>query len=109
MALEKWNRGKLHEYLGMTLDYSEKGLVKISMPKYIEECLKNFDEIMPNVKGTKDLAAPQNLFEINVDAKKLPKIKREQIHSLVAKVLFASKRARPDTDLAISYLYEVKS
>ena len=100
----KVHRGKVHEYLGMTLDFSEKGLVKVSMPKYIEECLTNFDKIMPNCKGTKSSAAPRDLFEIDDEAEKLPKLKREQFHSLVAKVLFAAKRARPDTGLAISFL-----
>ena len=28
-------RGKVHEYLGMTIDYSEKGKVKFSMIDYV--------------------------------------------------------------------------
>ena len=38
------------------------------------------------------------------DCPKLDKTKSEQFHSLVAKVLFATKRARPDTGTALSYL-----
>ena len=78
----KVHRGKVHECLGMTLDFSEKGLVKVSMPKYIEECLTSFDKMMPNCKGTKSSAAPRDLFEIDDEAEKLPKLKREQFHSL---------------------------
>ena len=96
--------GKVHEYLGMTLDYREKGLVKISMQKYIDECLTTFEQIMPNCKGTKDTAAPKDLFQIDEEGLKLHREKREQFHSLVAKVLFATIRARPDTGLAISFL-----
>ena len=43
----KVSRGKVHKYLGMTLDYSVKGQVKITMPKYIDEMLEVFEKIMP--------------------------------------------------------------
>ena len=82
----KVHRGKVHEYLGMTLDFNQKGLVKVSMTKYIDECLATFEKMMPNAKGTKECVAPKNLFEIDPEALKLPKEKQEQFHSLVAKV-----------------------
>ena len=88
----------------MTLDYSEKGIVKLSMPKYIKETLVEFEKIMPDEKGTKSCAAPPNLFAVNDKCIKLEKSKAEQFHSLVAKMLFATKRARPDTGTAISFL-----
>ena len=34
------NRGKVHDYLGMTLDYRSAGKVKISMPDYIAKMLE---------------------------------------------------------------------
>ena len=33
------NRGKVHKYLGMTLDYTTKGLCKVTMLDYIEEVI----------------------------------------------------------------------
>jgi hypothetical protein len=36
------HRGKIHEYLGMELDYTKVGKVKISMIKYVENMLKEF-------------------------------------------------------------------
>lgn len=100
----KVTRGKIHEYLGMTLDYSENGVVKVSMLKYIAESLAEFEKIMPNEKGTKSSAAPTDLFVVDDKCAKLSKDKAEKFHSLVAKILFATKRARPDTGTAISFL-----
>jgi hypothetical protein len=34
-------QGLVHQYLGMTLDYSEKGKVKIKMIDYVEKMLKD--------------------------------------------------------------------
>ena len=99
----KVHRGKVLEYLGMTLDYSEKGVVKISMPKYIQEIINDFKKIEPNVPN-KHTAAPKSLFTVNEDCEKLSKKKAEQFHSIVAKILFATKRARPDTGTALSFL-----
>jgi hypothetical protein len=36
------HRGKIHEYLRMELDYTEDGIVKIGMIKYVENMLKEF-------------------------------------------------------------------
>ena len=39
----KSNPGKFHKYLGMTLDYTKVGQVRITMLKYIYEILDTFD------------------------------------------------------------------
>ena len=100
----KVHTGKIHEYLGMTLDYSLKGIVKISMLKYIKELIADFERIMPHEKGTKSCAAPPDLFTVNHECDKLSKTKAEQFHSLVMKVLFTTKRARPDSGTSMSFL-----
>ena len=38
----KLYRGKVHDYLGMNLDYTIKGEVKITMIPYINEMIKDF-------------------------------------------------------------------
>jgi hypothetical protein len=38
------SRGKIHKYLGMTLDYSVPGQVKITMLDYVNEILAAFDK-----------------------------------------------------------------
>jgi hypothetical protein len=38
------SRGKIHKYLGMTLDYTIHGQVKIAMFDYVDEILAAFDK-----------------------------------------------------------------
>ena len=98
------SRGKIHTYLGMTLDYTIPGLVKVSMFEYIDEILTAFEKAEPKGAGTKASAAPDNLFKVNEDCEKLSPKKAVQFHNLVAKTLYATKRARPDTCTAIAFL-----
>ena len=42
----KVNRGKIHEYLGMNLDLSEDGNIKVSMIPYLLEILRDFTELL---------------------------------------------------------------
>jgi hypothetical protein len=97
-------RGKVHEYLGMTLDYNSTGVCKITMPKYTQEILSEVERTMSNCKGSKSSAAPKMLFEVDEKSSKLCKRKSNLFHSLVAKILWATKRARPDTATTISFL-----
>jgi hypothetical protein len=46
------SRGKIHKYLGMTLDYSVPGQVKITMLDYVDEILAAFDKAEPKGGGT---------------------------------------------------------
>ena len=100
----KVSRGKTHKYLGMTLDFTVKSQCKIHMFDYVEEIIKLFEKAAPEEAGTKASAAPKNLFVVNEDCRKLPPHQKEKFHSIVAKVLFATKRARPDTATAVSFL-----
>jgi hypothetical protein len=98
------SRGKIHTYLGMTLDYTLQGRVMITMFEYINEIISAYDKADPKGGGTKTSAAPENLFWIDDDCKKLDDKKSKQFHNLVAKTLYAPKRARPDTCTAVAYL-----
>jgi hypothetical protein len=35
-------RGRVHDYLGMELDYQKRGELKINMTKYVENILNDF-------------------------------------------------------------------
>jgi hypothetical protein len=98
------SRGKVHKYLGMTLDYTVCGQVKITMTGYVDKILTAFDKADPKGSGSKTSAASKNLFKINEDCEKLPPNKAVDFHNLVAKTLYATKRARPDTCTAITFL-----
>ena len=94
-------RGKKHDHLGMILDYSEKGKVKIDMRYYVKNMINQF-----NHQLTKKYNSPasEKLFKINPKSPKLDKDKAEHFHTTVARGLFVAKRARPDIQTTIAYL-----
>ena len=101
----KPSRGKVHDYLGMTLDYSEAGKVKIHMKNYIEKMIEEFP-YKNEVKGkTAFTPAADYLFKINDDLPKLTKVKAEIFHTYVPKALFLCKRSRADIQTATTFLY----
>ena len=98
----KATRGKVHDYLGMTFDYSEKGKVKIDMIDYMASMI---DDVSSELKptGTAENPAADNVFAVG-DSPPLDPARAEEFHTIVAKGLFACKRARPDIHTAIAVL-----
>jgi hypothetical protein len=87
--------GKIHDFFGMTLDFSVEGKVKILMKDYIENMLNDFPciEEVNALKLVKTPAA-EYLFVIDEQGAKLGET-RDEIHTTVAKGLFLCKRPRP--------------
>jgi hypothetical protein len=54
--------GKIHGHLGMTIDYSEDGKVKLTMYDYLEDILEESPEDM---KGVTRTVASDHLFTVN--------------------------------------------
>lgn len=94
-------RGKVHDYLGMRLDYSKKGEVHITMIEYIDKMLEELPTDMQNEYAT---PAALHLFKTNEDEVKLDEATSDLFHHNVAKLLFLCKRARPDIQTAIAFL-----
>jgi hypothetical protein len=88
----KPSRGKVHDYLGMTLDYSQKGVVKLCMKDYIRKMLDDF-KYKSELKGIKRVSTPaaEHLFAVNPNGNKLDNDKKEEFHTMVAKALFYAK------------------
>jgi hypothetical protein len=95
------NRGKIHEYLGMTLDYSTPGAVKIDMTAYVDKVL---EEAPTSMDGKASTPADKNLFEVREDIPALETEDADFFHAMVAKLLFLCKRGRPDLQTAIAFL-----
>jgi hypothetical protein len=55
------HRGDVHDYLGMDLDYSEKGVVKLSMIKQLEKVFADFPEDVGKASST---PASDHLFQV---------------------------------------------
>jgi hypothetical protein len=93
------NRGAVHSYLGMTFDFTVPGQVKVSQEGYVQDLIKAYD-----VTGRAQSPAGDNLFAVNEDAEKLSKSETEAFHSKTAKLLYLSKRTRPDILTAVVFL-----
>ena len=94
-------RGKKHTFVGMDIEIINDGRVKIMMKDYITECITSFGE---DVSVGAKTPASHTLFEVDDTSPKLKKEKADTFHHIVAKLLFVSKRARIDIQLAIAFL-----
>ena len=112
----KVHRGKVHEYLGMRMDFSHKGEVHLTMPKHLKDVQDTYDAaqakfnddfivVKKRTRSKNQLtAAPIDIFVVDQECKKLPQEQREVFHCLVAKLVFVWKRVRPDIGVAMSFL-----
>ena len=95
-------RGPIHEYLGMTIDFSKKKKVKIRMDAYVKRMLDEFP-IKFDANDKQETPAGPSLLEPGKGAK-LDLERKEIFHSFVAKSLFLSKRARLDINPTVTIL-----
>jgi hypothetical protein len=96
------HRGKAHDYLGMQLDYSVKGKVKVGMIEYVSEMLKHFPQTFKE-NEVATTPASNALFNEG-QGRKLHQERADMYHTMVAKALFLCKRARPDIQQTIAVL-----
>jgi hypothetical protein len=93
--------GAAHDYLGMTLHYSEDGADKIDMREYLRKIL---GEMPKSMEGTATSPAAEHLFQIQDNIELLDESDGEFFHATVAKLLFLCKLGRPDIQTAIAFL-----
>jgi Reverse transcriptase (RNA-dependent DNA polymerase) len=95
------NRTKIHNYLGMTLDFSTEGKVRFIMEDYVAGILNDAPDDMD---GMAINSAGSHLFDVNEAAEKLDQPTADYFHRTVARLLFLCKRARPDIQPAVVFL-----
>jgi hypothetical protein len=109
----KVNRGNIHKYLGMSLDFSEKGQCHVTMHDYLDRILEAFDlavkehsngYLTVEKRRSKTSAAPDNLFVVNEDCEKVSDAAAVAFHTVMTKTLYVTKRARLDSSLTIAFL-----
>jgi len=112
-GMMKVARGKVHKYLGMTLDFTTSKTVKVTMLEYVDEIIESWDKACSElddgykaVSGRKRIAtaAPDDLFKVDEDAVKLDQARARAFHNITAKGIYVTKRARPDVSLSIAFL-----
>jgi hypothetical protein len=84
-------RGKEHVFLGMNIGFHNDGTASIVMKDYIKEAIAHFGE---DITRSATTPAKRNLFEIKENSVPLTDANREISHSVVAKLLYVSKRGR---------------
>jgi len=106
-------RGKVHKYLGMTLDFTTAKLVKVTMIDYADEIIEVWNRACKKIKNGFEfvanrkkiaMAAPEDLFKVDEDALKLSPPEAKSFHSIIVMMLYVTKRARPNTALAVAFL-----
>ena len=94
MGEVKAHRGKIHDYLGMKLNYSKDGKVQIDMTDYVEEMIESFPVELTETKKVKT-PADTNLFNVNDDDLIfLTDNEKEIFHTMVAKGIYFSGKER---------------
>ena len=96
------NRGKVLNYIGMTFNYEVLGKVKITMEGFIKDLLDTCQDIV----GVSTIPGDPKLFTVGKETHNslLPDNLREYFHSVVAKLLYLSKRIRPDILTEVAFL-----
>ncbi len=82
------------------------------MHDYLDGILKTYDAakdkhdegFLPVTKQLYETPAPENLFTVDEDCDKLREERAADFHTIVAKTLYVTKRARPDICLSIAFL-----
>ena len=97
----KVNHGKVHQFLGMTLDFSVEGECQVKQFEHVRDMIESFpDEIG---KSTVLTPASNHLYEKG-EGLLLNDEMREVYHSIAAKGIFVGSRSRPDIKPTVSVL-----
>ena len=91
--------GPILNYLGMVFDLSIVGEVRMTMKGYIEETLE-----IAGITGRAKSPATDGLFETRDGAVPATEPQRVWFHSVVAKLSYLGKRAKPECLTAIAFL-----
>ena len=94
-------RGRKHTFLGMDIEFNGNGTVTIAMDSYIRDAIKEFGE---DVSSPASTPGGQGLFSVDPESPLLDRADAELFHSIVAKLLYISSRARSDISPTIAFL-----
>jgi hypothetical protein len=94
-------RGNEHTFLGMNIRYTEQNTAVITMKDYLREAI---EESGLNIVKPVSTPANRELFEVDESSERLNKTDAETFHSVAAKLLYVSIRARVDILLPVAFL-----
>ena len=97
-------RGNKHVFLGMNITFNGNGAFSVLMREYLDESIDDFEKIDGTIVSTTTTPSNKVLFPVNADSKILSVDKAKVFHSITAKLLYVSNRARLGINLAIAFL-----
>ena len=100
-GIVKATRGKVHECLGMTLDFQKKGAVKIKMLCSVKSMAENF---AGKLKEKVTTPAVEHLLKVNLDCEKLDEQRAKECHCVAARGLHVSQRSRADVEPTMAHV-----
>ena len=96
------NKGMVHEYLGITIDYSIPHKVVFTMFDYLEDVIIEASQDLKN--SCSYYLGNDSLIEVDKNSPRLPTKNADFFHRHVARLLFVSQRARPDIKVYVAFL-----
>jgi len=90
--------GKSHSYLGMQLNFGS-GFVTIDMTFYVDKVLSEYQDVISTM-----IPARKDLFRVNKASELLKPGAARKFHTTVARLLYLSRRGRPDIITAVGFL-----
>ena len=95
-------RGKRHKFLGMDLSIVNRK-VKVNMKDQLLEAIDAF-EVIEKVEGIVRSPAQHGLMVVDENSERLDEHRSDVFHSVTQKLLYITKRARPDLETLLSFL-----
>ena len=95
----KCTKGKVHSFLGLSLDFQIEGEITLHMEGYIKEMLKCYC-----VTRKAKTPARNDLFSIDDDSPLLSDDEKALYYSAAYKLLYVGKRTRPEILLDLNFL-----
>ena len=94
-------KGKVHDYLGINIDYSNNEYVEFRMYNFLKDVLS---EARPDMNGRSKWSANTKQFDVDVTSTKPNVSDQDYFHWMVKRLLFVAKRACPDIQVAVAFL-----
>ncbi len=94
-------RGDTHKFLGMRVTFPDDRTVHVETIEYVKEAIEDFREPMDRGAATPAL---RNLFDIDGKTEELTPRQQQKLGSIVPKLLWVTKRDRPDIELPVAFL-----
>ena len=95
----KRQNGPVYSFLGMNIDMSVPGKIRITLPGFIDDLMR-----VTGTTGTCATPATDDLFVVRDDAEKLSTDQAKDFHSHTASSLYLSKRNLIETQLTTGFL-----